>query len=141
MAWIAGGSLSVALGAIGMFLPVLPTTPFLLLAAVCYARSSPRLHRWLLHNRWFGAYIRNYREGRGMTRSHKTAVLLLLWLTIGSSAVFAIQLWWVRLLLAVIAVGVTFHILKIPTFRPEGAPAPLPVPLTEPALQNETPSP
>lgn len=141
IALIAGGSLSVALGAVGMFLPVLPTTPFLLLAAVCYARSSPRLYRWLLTNRWFGEYIRNYHEGRGMMRSHKTAVLLLLWLTIGSSAVFAIQLWWVRLLLAVIAVGVTFHILKIPTFRPEGAPAPRPAPLGEPALQDEIPPP
>ncbi len=141
IALIAGGSTSVALGLVGMFLPVLPTTPFLLLAAVCYARSSPRLHHWLLHNRWFGAYIRNYREGRGMTRSHKTAVLLLLWLTIGSSAVFAIQLWWVRLLLIGIAGGVTFHILKIPTYRPEDAPVALPVPLAEPALQNETQSP
>jgi hypothetical protein len=134
-AWIAGGSACVALGVVGMFLPVLPTTPFLLLAAVCYARSSPRLYRWLLTNRWFGEYIRNYREGRGMTRSHKTAVLLLLWLTIGSSVVFAIQLWWVRILLGAIAVGVTIHILKIPTYRPEIAP---PAPVGEPALPNET---
>ena len=136
MALIGGGSLSVALGVVGMFLPLLPTTPFLLLAAVCFARSSPRLYRWLLTNRWFGAYIRNYREGRGMTRSHKTAVLLLLWLTIGSSAVFAVDLWWVRLLLLGIAVGVTLHVLKIRTFRPEDASAPV----GEPALQNETPS-
>lgn len=135
--WIAGGSACVALGVVGMFLPVLPTTPFLLLAAACYSRSSPRLSHWLLANRWFGAYIRNYREGRGMARSHKTAVLLLLWLTIGSSAAFAIQLGWVRLLLVGIAGGVTFHILKIPTFRPEAAPAPS----GEPVLRNEAPSP
>ena len=136
MALIAGGSACVALGVVGIFLPILPTTPFLLLAAVCYARSSKRLYHWLLANRWFGAYIRNYREGRGISRSHKTAVLLLLWLTIGSSAVFAVDLWWVRLLLLGIAVGVTLHVLKIRTFRPEDAPAPV----GEPALQNETPS-
>lgn len=138
IALIAGGSACVALGVVGIFLPILPTTPFLLLAAVCYARSSKRLYDWLLTNRWFGEYIRNYREGRGMTRSHKTAVLLLLWLTIGSSAVFAVDLWWVRLLLFGIATGVTLHILKIRTFRPEDAPAPVPV--GQPALQNETPS-
>lgn len=137
-AGIVGGSACVALGLVGMFLPVLPTTPFLLLAAVCYARSSPRLYRWLLTNRWFGEYIRNYREGRGMTRSHKTAVLLLLWLSIGSSAVFAIQLWWMRLLLLGIAAGVTVHILKIPTYRPETAAASVPV--GEPVLQNKTQS-
>ena len=123
IALISGGSLCVALGVVGMFLPLLPTTPFLLLAAVCYARSSPRLHHGLLTNRWFGAYIRNYREGRGISRPHKTAVLLLLWLTIGSSAVYGVTLWWVRLLLIGIAVGVTIHILKIRTFIPETAPA------------------
>lgn len=133
IALIAGGSLSVALGVIGIFLPVLPTTPFLLLAAVCYARSSPRLYHWLLTNRWFGEYIRNYHEGRGITRSHKTAVLLLLWLTISSSIVFGVRLWWVRFMLVGIAIGVTLHILKIRTYRPEAA-----TPLGEPILQNET---
>ena len=60
---IAAGTLCVVLGVIGMFIPVLPTTPFLLLAAVCYGRSSKRFYHWLLTNRWFGEYIRNYREG------------------------------------------------------------------------------
>jgi uncharacterized protein len=133
---IVGGSVCVALGVVGIFVPMLPTTPFLLLAAVCYARSSKRLYHGLLTNRWFGEYIRNYREGRGITRSHKTAVLLLLWLTIGSSAVLAVNLWWVRILLFGIAAGVTLHVLKIRTFHPEDAPAPL----GQPALQNETPS-
>lgn len=125
MALIGGGSACVALGVIGMFLPVLPTTPFLLLAAVCYARSSQRLYHWLITNRWFGAYIRNYREGRGITRLHKALILLLLWLTIGSSVVYGVALWWGRLLLLGIAVGVTIHILKIRTCRPEDAVLPL----------------
>jgi len=133
-ALIAGGSLCVALGVVGMFLPVLPTTPFLLLAAVCYARSSKRLYHWLLTNRWFGAYIRNYREGRGIPRMQKALTLLLLWLTIGSTVIFGVTLWWVRLMLIGIASGVTIHILRIPTFIPERAPTPA----GERAMANET---
>ena len=121
IALIGGGSACVVLGVVGMFLPILPTTPFLLLAAVCYARSSKRLYHWLITNRWFGAYIRNYREGRGISRLHKTLVLLLLWLTIGSTVVYGVALRWVRLLLFGIAVGVTIHILMIRTCRREDA--------------------
>lgn len=112
------GSACVGLGVAGMFLPVLPTTPFLLLAAGCYARSSRRFYEWLTTNRWCGAYIRNYREGRGVARRHKAVALLLLWVTIGYSAGFAVSLWWVRLLLLAIAAAVTVHLLTIRTFRP-----------------------
>ena len=66
-----------------MFVPVLPTTPFLLLAAICYARSSERFYHWLLNNRWFGEYLKNYREGRGIPLREKTLTVLALWLTIG----------------------------------------------------------
>lgn len=115
---IACGTLSVVLGLIGMFLPILPTTPFLLLAAVCYSRSSQRLHHWLLTNRWCGEYIRNYREGRGLPLKHKAFTIALLWLTIGCTMVFAVSRWWSRLLLLAIALGVTIHLLKIKTYRP-----------------------
>ena len=77
------GFLFVGLGILGIFLPVLPTTVFFLLAAACFARSSPRFYHWLLHNRWFGSYIRNYREGRGLPMRHKVITVALLWLTIG----------------------------------------------------------
>jgi uncharacterized protein len=112
------GSVCVALGVAGLFLPIVPTTPFLLLAAWCYARSSRRVYAWLMTNRWCGAYIRNYREGRGISRAHKTACLLLLWLAIGSTAGFAVTRWWVRLALLAIAVAVTVHVLRIKTCRP-----------------------
>ncbi len=115
------GAACVALGVAGIFLPVMPTTPFLLLAAVCYARSSPRFYRWLITNRWCGAYIRNYWEGRGISRLHKSATLLLLWLGMGATITFFISLWWLKLVLAGIAVAVTVHVLLIRTCQPASA--------------------
>jgi uncharacterized protein len=73
---LAVGTISLALGAIGIFLPILPTTPFLLLSAACYMRSSERMHKWLLSKRWFGAYIRNYQEAKGYLRKQKYSRLL-----------------------------------------------------------------
>jgi len=115
---IALGTLCVALGILGMLMPVLPTTPFLLLAAYFYGRSSKRFYHWLITNRWCGEYIRNFREGRGIPPRQKMLTLLLLWLTIGSTVGFAISLWWLRWLLLVIAVIVTIHLLMIKTYRP-----------------------
>jgi len=112
------GTVSVVLGVIGMFLPLLPTTPFLLLAAWCYSRSSERFYNWLLTNRWCGEYIRNYREGNGISRQNKIAALSLLWLTMLLTMVFAVSLWWVRVILASIGVAVTVHILRIKTWQP-----------------------
>lgn len=114
---IVGGTLCVALSILGMFLPVLPTTPFLLLAAICYGRSSKRLHRWLITNRWCGEYIRNYQEGRGMWLKQKVLTILLLWLTVGYTAWFVMPEWWTRIILLGIAVGVTIHLFKIKTLR------------------------
>lgn len=116
---IAAGTLSVSLGVLGIFLPLLPTTPFLLLAAYCYARSSPRLLDWLLTNRWFGAYIRNYREGRGIPMREKVLTLSLLWLTIAATTSLVLDSWPLRLLLVAIAAGVTVHVLRVKTFRGE----------------------
>ncbi len=115
---ITGGSVSVVLGVVGMFLPLLPTTPFLLLAAWCYSRSSERFYHWLLTNRWCGEYIRNYREGRGISRQNKIAALSLLWLTMLLTMIFAVSLWWVRGILTIIGVSVTVHILRIKTWQP-----------------------
>ena len=112
------GTFFVVLGVIGIVLPVLPTTPFLLLAAACYARGSQKFYDWLLNNRWFGTYIRNYREGKGATLRHKITALILLWGTISYSAIFAVSLWWVRVILFSIATAVTIHLAKMPTYRP-----------------------
>lgn len=115
---IACGTLCVASGVIGMFLPLLPTTPFLLLAAACYARSSKRFYDGLLANRWLGLTIRRYRAGLGLPLHQKVLTLLLLWATIGGSAAFAVERGWVRLLLLGIAAGVTAHLLRIKTCSP-----------------------
>src|SRR3970040_1641060 len=88
--FIAGGLVAVALGVVGIFLPILPTTPFLLLAAFLFARSSEHFYRWLHTNRWFGAYLTNYREGRGLPLREKVLTLCALWLAIMISVTFAL---------------------------------------------------
>ncbi len=103
----------MVLGAIGIVLPVLPTTPFLLLAAACFVRSSPRFHQWLLNNRVLGLYIRDYCSGRGIPLRAKIVSISLLWLTIGYAVVFVIEPTWLRALLLLIAVLVSAHIISI----------------------------
>jgi len=110
---IGAGTLSTGLGIIGVFIPILPTTPFLLLAAACYMRSSERFYQWLINNRIFGAYVRNYIEGRGMPVRMKIFIILLLWLTIGLSVTFGVQNIVIRIVLICIAIGVTAHVALI----------------------------
>jgi uncharacterized membrane protein YbaN (DUF454 family) len=107
------GTVSMGLGIAGIFFPILPTTPFLLLAAYCYMRSSSRLYRWLLKNRFFGSYVRNYIEGRGMPLHLKIITIALLWLTIGLTAAFAVDYIVIRIVLIIVAVAVTIHIVMI----------------------------
>jgi uncharacterized membrane protein YbaN (DUF454 family) len=110
---VAAGFLFVGLGVVGVFLPLLPTTPFLLLAAACFARSSERFYRWLLGNRWFGVYVRDYREGKGIPVRIKVVTVGALWVVIGLSAAFAVSSLVVRIILFIIAAAVTAHILSI----------------------------
>jgi len=114
---IAAGTLSVGLGILGILVPVLPATPFLLLAAACYARSSQRFYSWLLNNKWFGDYIRCYLQKKGMPLKVKVLAVTLLWVTIGSSVAFAVHILAVRLILVLIAVGVSVHVLSIRTLK------------------------
>lgn len=114
---VGAGILAVGLGIVGVFVPVLPTTPFLLLAAACFVRSSERMYRWLLGNRLFGKYVRRYREGAGVPLASKVATLLLLWATLAASAFLAVpsRLLWVRLLLLAVGIAVTIHVARIKT--------------------------
>ena len=107
------GTLCTGLGIIGVFVPILPTTPFLLLAAACYMRSSERFYQWLISNRIFGAYVRSYVEGRGMPVRIKAVTILLLWLTIGLTVIFGVQNMVIRIVLICVAAGVTTHIILI----------------------------
>jgi len=119
---IAAGTLCVALGVIGIFLPLMPTTVFLLLAAACYARSSDRFHQKLVNHRILGVYIRNSRNGGGMPRRAKAITLVLLWASIGATMVWTAHSWWLRLILLAIAAGVTAHVVRLPAPRPVPAP-------------------
>lgn len=114
---IAAGTICLVIGAIGMVVPLLPTTPFLLLATACYCRSSSRLYNWLLNNRWFGTYIKNYREGKGIPLKTKIVALTVLWSGILYSIFFIVNTFIVQLVLLVIAIAVSLHIFKVPTFK------------------------
>lgn len=118
MLFAASGLLCTGLGLLGIFLPILPTTPFLLLAAACFIRSSDRLYFWLMNNSLFGSYLCRYRAGDGLPLSFKVWTILLLWISLSLSALLAIpeRIWWVRLLLLGVGVGVTIHLLCIKTY-------------------------
>ncbi|MDT3666687.1 DUF454 family protein [Cronobacter dublinensis] len=107
------GWLAVVLATLGVVLPLLPTTPFLLLAAWCFARSSPRFHHWLLYRSWFGGYLRHWQQYRAMPPGAKPRAILVI------LATFAISLWmvkifWVRVLLLVILSGLLIFMRRIP---------------------------
>ena len=115
--FFAAGSIFLVLGAIGIVLPVLPTTPFLLLALACYLRSSERMTHWMLNNKYFGKYIRNYREGKGIPLKTKLFALTVLWATIVFSAIVVIPVLIVQIILFIVAAAVTIHLVRLPTYR------------------------
>jgi uncharacterized membrane protein YbaN (DUF454 family) len=118
--FIAVGILSVALGVLGMFLPILPTTPFLLLAAYCFSKSSERLHRQLMENRWFGRYLRDYRDGKGVPLRAKVIAISTIWLSIGYLVFIRLHFIGAKVLLLCIAVAVTVHLVRLKTAAPRG---------------------
>lgn len=111
---LAGGFGSLALGVLGIFLPLLPTVPLLLLAAACFARSSRRFHVWLLEHPQFGPLISGYLDGQGIPLRAKISAILLLWTSITISSLLFVPFQWVRILLIVIAAGVTIYLLRLP---------------------------
>jgi uncharacterized membrane protein YbaN (DUF454 family) len=113
----AAGFASVILAVLGIFLPVLPTVPFLLLALACFARSSEKLHAWLIDHNRLGPLVRPYLENKGMPRGVKAKAIGLIWLSIGVSVLFFVSIVWVRIMLLLIALGVTAYILKMPVIE------------------------
>ena len=109
--WIIGGSLALGLGILGIFLPLLPTVPFLLLAASCYVKGSPNLYKWLISHPYFGRIIREYKEDKTIPLKTKIYTILLLWASIGIS-IFLVSTLWVQLLLFFVAIGVSIHVLS-----------------------------
>lgn len=114
---VVSGTISLVIGAIGVMVPLLPTTPFLLLAAACYIRSSEKHYNWLVNNRLFGKYIKNYREHHAIPLRTKIISISLLWITIGYAMVFIVGSLLVRSVLVIIAIGVTLHLLSFKTLK------------------------
>lgn len=117
-AYFSLGALSVVLGVIGIFVPLWPTTCFLLLAGWCFARSSRRAERWLHENRLFGRYLRDYRERGVISGRVRATSVVTLWIFIGASALFFLGQLWVVAVLLLVAGAVTLHLYSLPTERP-----------------------
>lgn len=115
--YIILGSISLALGILGIFLPLLPTTPFLLLTAALYFKGSGRLYNWLLTHPYFGNYIRQFREERAIPLRAKVVSVSMVWLTILYCVISLSDNIWLSLLLLTIATGVTWHILSFRTSK------------------------
>ncbi|NYT59565.1 YbaN family protein [Alcaligenaceae bacterium] len=112
------GTLALFLAILGIFLPLLPTTPFLLLASACYLRGSERAHRWLMNNQVLGPYLRNIQSGRGIPLRSKIVALTLMWTSLAFSAWY-VPVPWLRLLLLIPGIGVTIYLLRMKTLTPQ----------------------
>lgn len=110
------GSVSLVFGIIGILVPVLPTTPFLLLSSFCYLRSSERLHKWLINHKIFGSYIYNYMTYRAVKKSTKIGALISLWLSLGLSIILLKNLI-LKILLFVTGSTVSIHLIKLKTLE------------------------
>jgi len=113
--YLISGILLVAIGVIGIFLPILPTTIFLILASICFLKSSPKANEWLRNHKLLGGYIDNYQNKTGLTRNAKIANIITLWTSISLSAFLLTEELYVRLILLAIAIGVTIHLIMIKT--------------------------
>ncbi|EHO18365.1 hypothetical protein HMPREF9466_02322 [Fusobacterium necrophorum subsp. funduliforme 1_1_36S] len=111
IAWI-----SLILGGIGIFLPLLPTTPFILLSAFCFQKSSERFHQWILNSPIFGKYIRDYQEQKGITLKNKIVAVTFMALGMSFSA-YKVPNIYMRISLLVIFIAVSYHIFKIKTLK------------------------
>lgn len=116
-AFILAGFVFLAIGAIGVFIPILPTTPFILLSAACFYKSSERMHHWVTNNKLFGDYIRNYREGKGITLRAKMLTITLILISTAYSAIYMLNNIIHQIILVTIIAIVIIHILKLPTYR------------------------
>tara|TARA_Y100001970_G_scaffold289741_1_gene421056 strand:+ start:3257 stop:3691 length:435 start_codon:yes stop_codon:yes gene_type:complete len=114
--WIFLGSLFVTLGTIGVFVPGLPTTVFLIIAAACYIRSSEKLYNWLINNKTFGPLIKDYREGKGMPKKAKVLALSMITIFAGSSSIFLIDNPPIQILVGILGIiGFWYVGFRVPT--------------------------
>ena len=114
---VFSGTFFLLIGLVGIFIPILPTTPFLLLSAACYARGSKKFYNWLINNKWLGVYIKNYQEGKGIPVNIKILTIVFLWVTILFSIFIIVSNYLIQIILIIIALAVTVHILTIKTME------------------------
>lgn len=112
------GIVALIVGSVGIVIPILPTTPLLLVATWCFLKSSKRLHNWLINHRILGLYIKSYVKYKGVEKKYKLATILMVWASIGFS-ISIVDNFYVKVLLAIIMVGVTIHILMLRTLSKE----------------------
>jgi len=117
--YLISGFLLVFIGVVGIFLPLLPTTIFLILASICFLKSSPKANGWLKNHKLLGAYIDNYQNKTGLTRSAKIMNIITLWTSISLSSFLLTDELYIQVLLLAIAIGVTIHLLMIKTKQPK----------------------
>ncbi len=115
---IMSGWLSVGLGVIGIVLPLLPTTPFILLAGGCFAKSSPRFHQWLLNHNFFGPLIKNYQGKQGMPRHVKIRAIIFIWLTL-SISIYFLSITWLRISIFLLGLVLTTLLWRTPELKNE----------------------
>lgn len=114
-AWLAAGVLATAVGIVGVVVPVLPTTPFLIVAAACFARSSPALERRLLDSPTFGPTLRDWREHRSIRRKTKLVAIAMMTASIAATIVLVLEVPWQRVALAAIGIAVGAWLWRIPS--------------------------
>ena len=117
--YIGIGTFSLGIGIIGIVVPLLPTTPFLLLSAACYAKGSERMYHWFINIKWIGNVIKNYHEGKGISIKGKIISIIFLWTTIAVSMMLMWPNILVQLVLLIIAISVTYHISSLKTMKTE----------------------
>lgn len=118
--WFSAGAVSLCLAGAGVVLPLLPTTPFVLLAAACFARGSDRAHAWLLRNRLFGPMVRRWQRERSVSLRAKIAAFVLIVVAIGTTVAFAVDRTWSRIVLAIVGCCVIAFVVRLPTARADG---------------------
>ena len=111
------GWFSLVMGVIGIFLPLLPTTPFILLSAACFARSSPRFYAWITSHHRYGPMIANYLAGNGLPLKAKVMAISLLWFSVGLTALVLVSLVWAKLAMFITALAVSLYILRLPILK------------------------
>ena len=114
--WISAGSFSLVIGAIGIVVPLLPTTPLIILAAFCYGKASPKLHHWIITNRYFGHYIQDYQAGKGVPFRIKCFAVFIVWTSVLFS-LFVIPLLFVKIGMLLFGIFLAVFIFTSPLLK------------------------